>query len=145
MNKKEKKNLIRIIISSVLFILSFIFDIKYVTNIILFISYFVIGYDVLLKAFRNIKRGKVFDENFLMSVATVGALCIGDIREAVAVMLFYQVGELFQSYAVNKSRKSVSELMNIRPDYANVLRDKKEVKVDPSDVNIHELIFVRPG
>lgn len=145
MNRKEKKNLIRIIISSVLFILSFIFDIKYVTTIILFISYFVIGYDVLLKAFRNIKRGKVFDENFLMSVATVGALCIGDIREAVAVMLFYQVGELFQSYAVNKSRKSVSELMNIRPDYANVLRDNKEVKVDPSDVNIHEIIFVRPG
>ena len=145
MNRKEKKNLIRIIISSVLFILSFIFDIKYVTNIILFISYFVIGYDVLLKAFRNIKRGKVFDENFLMSVATVGALCIGDIREAVAVMLFYQVGELFQSYAVNKSRKSVSELMNIRPDYANVLRDNKEVRVDPSDVNIHEIIFVRPG
>ena len=145
MNKKEKKNLIRIIISSVLFILSFIFDIKYVTTIILFISYFVIGYDVLLKAFRNIKRGKVFDENFLMSVATVGALCIGDIREAVAVMLFYQVGELFQSYAVNKSRKSVSELMNIRPDYANVLRDNKEVRVDPSDVNIHEIIFVRPG
>lgn len=145
MNKKEKKNLIRIIISSALFIFSFIFDIKYVTTIILFISYFVIGYDVLLKAFRNIKRGKVFDENFLMSVATVGALCIGDIREAVAVMLFYQVGELFQSYAVNKSRKSVSELMNIRPDYANVLRDNKEVKVDPSDVNIHEIIFVRPG
>ena len=145
MNKKEKKNLIRIIISSILFILSFIFDIKYVMTIILFISYFVIGYDVLLKAFRNIKRGKVFDENFLMSVATVGALCIGDIREAVAVMLFYQVGELFQSYAVNKSRKSVTELMNIRPDYANVLRDNKEVKVDPSDVNIHEIIFVRPG
>lgn len=145
MNKKEKKNLIRIIISSVLFILSFIFNIKYVTTIILFISYFVIGYDVLLKAFRNIKKGKVFDENFLMGVATIGALCIGDIREAVAVMLFYQVGELFQSYAVNKSRKSVSELMNIRPDYANVLRDNKEIKVDPSDVNIHEIIFVRPG
>ena len=145
MTKKEKKQLIRIIISGILFILGFIFDIKYLTVIILLVSYIIIGYDILLKAFRNIKRGKVFDENFLMTVATVGALCIGDIKEAVAVMLFYQVGELFQSYAVNKSRKSVSELMNIRPDYANVIRDGKEVKVDPNEVNIEEIIFVKPG
>lgn len=145
MTKKEKKQLIRIIISGILFILGFIFDIKYLTVIILLVSYIIIGFDILLKAFRNIKRGKVFDENFLMTVATVGALCIGDIKEAVAVMLFYQVGELFQSYAVNKSRKSVSELMNIRPDYANVIRDGKEVKVDPNEVNIEEIIFVKPG
>lgn len=145
MTKKEKKQLIRIIISGILFILGFIFDIKYLTVIILLVSYIIIGFDILLKAFRNIKRGKVFDENFLMTVATVGALCIGDVKEAVAVMLFYQVGELFQSYAVNKSRKSVSELMNIRPDYANVIRDGKEVKVDPNEVNIEEIIFVKPG
>lgn len=145
MTKKEKKQLIRIIISSILFIFGFVFDIKYLTIIILLVSYIIIGYDILLKAFRNIKKGKVFDENFLMTVATVGALCIGDIKEAVAVMLFYQVGELFQSYAVNKSRKSVSELMNIRPDYANVIREGKELKVDPSEVNIEEIIFVKPG
>ena len=145
MTKKEKKNLIRIIISGLLFVLSFIFKIKYVVFGILLISYIIIGYDVLLKAFRNIKRGKVFDENFLMGVATIGALCIGDVREAVAVMLFYQLGELFQSYAVNKSRKSVAELMDIRPDYANVIRNGKYEKVDPNEVNIEEIILVKPG
>ena len=145
MTKKEKKNLIRIIISGLLFALSFIFKIKYVVFGILLTSYIIIGYDVLLKAFRNIKRGKVFDENFLMGVATIGAFCIGDVREAVAVMLFYQLGELFQSYAVNKSRKSVAELMDIRPDYANVIRNGKYEKVDPNEVNIEEIILVKPG
>lgn len=145
MTKKEKKNLIRIIISGLLFALSFIFKIKYVVFGILLISYIIIGYDVLLKAFRNIKRGKVFDENFLMGVATIGALCIGDVREAVAVMLFYQLGELFQSYAVNKSRKSVAKLMDIRPDYANVIRNNKHEKVDPNEVNVEEIILVKPG
>ena len=145
MTKKEKKNLTRIIISGLLFALSFIFKIKYVVFGILLISYIIIGYDVLLKAFRNIKRGKVFDENFLMGVATIGALCIGDVREAVAIMLFYQLGELFQSYAVNKSRKSVAELMDIRPDYANVIRNGKYEKVDPNEVNIEEIILVKPG
>ena len=145
MTKKEKKNLTRIIISGLLFALSFIFKIKYIVFGILLISYIIIGYDVLLKAFRNIKRGKVFDENFLMGVATIGALCIGDVREAVAVMLFYQLGELFQSYAVNKSRKSVAELMDIRPDYANVIRNEKYEKVDPNEVNIEEIILVKPG
>ena len=145
MTKKEKKNLIRIIISGLLFALSFIFKIKHVVFGILLISYIIIGYDVLLKAFRNIKRGKVFDENFLMGVATIGAFCIGDVREAVAVMLFYQLGELFQSYAVNKSRKSVAELMDIRPDYANVIRNGKYEKVDPNEVNIEEIILVKPG
>ena len=145
MTKEEKKQLIRIIVSGILLILGFIFDIKYLTIVILLVSYIIIGYDILLKAFKNIKRGKIFDENFLMTVATVGALCIGDVKEAVAVMLFYQVGELFQSYAVNKSRKYVSELMNIRPDYANVIREGKEIKVDPNEVNIEEIIFVKPG
>ncbi len=145
MNKKEKKNLIRIIISGLLFALSFIFKTKYVVFGILLVSYIIIGYDVLLKAFRNIKRGKIFDENFLMSVATIGAICISDMREAVAVMLFYQIGELFQSYAVNKSRKSIIELMDIRPDYANVIRNGKHEKVDPNEVNIEEIILVKPG
>lgn len=145
MTKKEKKNLIRIIISGLLFALSFIFKTKYVVFGILLVSYIIIGYDVLLKAFRNIKRGKIFDENFLMSVATIGAICISDMREAVAVMLFYQIGELFQSYAVNKSRKSIIELMDIRPDYANVIRNGKHEKVDPKEVNIEEIILVKPG
>ena len=145
MTKKEKKNLIRIIVSGLLFALSFIFKTKYVMFGILLVSYIIIGYDVLLKAFRNIKRGKIFDENFLMSVATIGAICISDMREAVAVMLFYQVGELFQSYAVNKSRKSIIELMDIRPDYANVIRNGKHEKVDPNEVNIEEIILVKPG
>lgn len=120
-------------------------NVKYINNIIFIIAYFIIGYDILLKAFRNIKRGKVFDENFLMAVATIGALCIGNIPEAVSVMLFYQVGELFQSYAVNKSRKSVAALMDIRPDYANVIRNDKHIKVDPNEVNIEEIILVKPG
>lgn len=145
MTKKGKKNLIRIIISGLLFALSFIFKTKYVVFGILLVSYIIIGYDVLLKAFRNIKRGKIFDENFLMSVATIGAICISDMREAVAVMLFYQIGELFQSYAVNKSRKSIIELMDIRPDYANVIRNGKHEKVDPNEVNIEEIILVKPG
>lgn len=145
MTKKEKRNLIRIIISGVLFALSFIFKTKYVVFGILLVSYIIIGYDVLLKAFRNIKRGKIFDENFLMSVATIGAICISDMREAVAVMLFYQIGELFQSYAVNKSRKSIIELMDIRPDYANVIRNGKNEKVDPNEVDIEEIILVKPG
>lgn len=145
MTKKEKKNLIRIIISGLLFALSFIFKNKYVVFGILLVSYIIIGYDVLLKAFRNIKRGKIFDENFLMSIATIGAICISDMREAVAVMLFYQIGELFQSYAVNKSRKSIIELMDIRPDYANVIRNGKHEKVDPNEVNIEEIILVKPG
>ena len=145
MTKKEKRNLIRIIISGLLFALSFIFKTKYVVFGILLVSYIIIGYDVLLKTFRNIKRGKIFDENFLMSVATIGAICISDMREAVAVMLFYQIGELFQSYAVNKSRKSIIELMDIRPDYANVIRNGKNEKVDPNEVDIEEIILVKPG
>ena len=147
MNKKMKKQLHRIIISGIMLLFSMLvsINVKYINNIIFIIAYFIIGYDILLKAFRNIKRGKVFDENFLMAVATIGALCIGNIPEAVSVMLFYQVGELFQNYAVNKSRKSVAALMDIRPDYANVIRNDKHIKVDPNDVNIEEIILVKPG
>lgn len=147
MNKKMKKQLYRIIISGILLLFSILVDInvKYINSIIFIIAYLIIGYDILLKAFKNIKRGKVFDENFLMSVATIGALCIGNIPEAVSVMLFYQVGELFQSYAVNKSRKSVASLMDIRPDYANVIRNDKHIKVDPNEVNIEEIILIKPG
>ena len=147
MNKRMYKKLIRIIISASMLLFSMLVSIsvKYINNIIFIIAYFIIGYDILLKAFKNIKRGKVFDENFLMSVATIGALCIGNIPEAVSVMLFYQVGELFQSYAVDKSRKSVADLMDIRPDYANVIRNDKNIKVDPNEVNIEETILVKPG
>lgn len=147
MTKKMKKNLTKIIISSVLLFTTLLFkiDIKYFNEALFVISYIVIGYDIVLKAIRNISRGKVFDENFLMTVATIGAICIGNLAEAVSVMLFYQVGELFQSYAVDKSRKSISDLMDIRPDYANVIRNDKHEKVDPSDVNIEEIILIKPG
>lgn len=147
MNKRMYKKLIRIIISASMLLFSMLVSIsvKYINNIIFIIAYFIIGYDILLKAFKNINRGKVFDENFLMSVATIGALCIGNVPEAVSVMLFYQVGELFQSYAVDKSRKSVADLMDIRPDYANVIRNDKNIKVDPNEVNIEETILVKPG
>ena len=147
MTKKMKKNLTKIIISSVLLFTALLLkiDVKYFTELLFVISYIVIGYDIVLKAIRNISRGKVFDENFLMTVATIGAICIGNLAEAVSVMLFYQVGELFQSYAVDKSRKSISDLMDIRPDYANVIRNDKHEKVDPSDVNIEEIILIKPG
>ena len=147
MTKKMKKNLIKIIISSVLLFTALLLkiDVKYFNESLFVISYIVIGYDIVLKAIRNISRGKVFDENFLMTVATIGAICIGNLAEAVSVMLFYQVGELFQSYAVDKSRKSISDLMDIRPDYANVIRNDKHEKVDPSDVNIEEIILIKPG
>jgi len=109
------------------------------------ISYIIVGLEIVKKAIRNIRRGKVFDENFLMTVATIGAFGVGEFPEAVAVMLFYQVGELFQKYAVDKSRKSISNLMDIRPDFANVERDGKIQKVDPDDVKIKEIIIVKPG
>ena len=147
MTKKMKKHLIKIIISSVLLVTALLLkiDVKYFNESLFVISYIVIGYDIVLKAIRNISRGKVFDENFLMTVATIGAISIGNLAEAVSVMLFYQVGELFQSYAVDKSRKSISDLMDIRPDYANVIRNDKHEKVDPSDVNIEEIILIKPG
>ncbi len=142
-----KKRGTKIIISLILFLISMIikFQNAWINNIIYIIAYAIVGFDIVKKAFRNILRGKVFDENFLMTVATIGAFGIGEFPEAVAVMLFYQVGELFQSYAVDKSRKSISNLMNIRPDFANVERDGKTEKIDPDEVKIGEIIIVKPG
>lgn len=141
-----KKRAIKILVSLLLFIVAMCVKFESnITNCIFILSYIIVGYEILRKAVRNIVRGKVFDENFLMSVATLGAFGIGEFPEAVAVMLFYQIGELFQSYAVDKSRKSIANLMDIRPDYANVYRDGKEEKVDPDDVKIGEIIIVKPG
>ena len=142
-----KKRLYKIIISAILFIIAIIISLKseWISRSIFIVSYIIVSYEILKKAFRNITRGKVFDENFLMSVATIGAFAIGEFPEAVAVMLFYQVGELFQSYAVDKSRKSISNLMDIRPDYANLLKDEKEEKVDPDEIKIGDIIIVKPG
>ena len=147
MNKKMKKKLYKIIISGILFLIAFLLKIdnKVVNNILFIISYIIVGKEILEKAFKNITRGKVFDENFLMTVATLGAFLIGEYPEAVAVMLFYQIGELFQIYAVDKSRKSVAALMDIRPDYANFLEDGKEIKVNPEKVNIGDVIIIKPG
>ena len=150
MTKKLKKRLKRILLGAVLFLLAVSIE-KLVPVIgswilVFFLSaYAVVGGDVVKKAISNITRGQIFDENFLMLIATVGAFFIGEYPEAVAVMLFYQVGEWFQSYAVNNSRKSIKELMNIRPDYANVLRDGEEKEVDPEEVVIGETIVVKPG
>ena len=147
MNKKMKEKLYRIICSSILLIIAVILkNINNIVSIILFgVSYLVIGYDILLKAIKNIKRGRIFDENFLMAFATIGAICINELAEAVTVMLFYQIGELFQDYAVNKSRKSIIELMDIRPDYANVIREDKHIKINPTLVKVGEIILVKPG
>lgn len=147
MNKKMKEKLYRIICSSILLIIAVILkNVNNIVSIILFgVSYLVIGYDILLKAIKNIKRGRIFDENFLMAFATIGAICINELAEAVTVMLFYQIGELFQDYAVNKSRKSIIELMDIRPDYANVIREDKHIKINPTLVKIGEIILVKPG
>ena len=142
-----KKKLIKIIISLILFVFSMVikFENVWINNTLFAISYIIVGFEILRKAIRNIFRGKVFDENFLMSIATIGAFAIGEFPEAVAVMLFYQVGELFQSYAVDKSRKSIANLMDIRPDYANVYRDGKLEKVNPDEVKIGETIVIKPG
>ena len=142
---KEKK--IKIIIALVLFFIALIlnFSNELINNAIYIISYIIVGLEIVKKAIRNIIRGKVFDENFLMTVATIGAFFIGEFPEAVAVMLFYQIGELFQSYAVDKSRKSIASLMDIRPDFANVERDGKIVKINPEEVKIGETIIIKPG
>lgn len=142
-----KKKLYKIIISAILFIIALVIPFQniWINRVIYLISYIIVGFEILKKALRNIKRGKVFDENFLMSVATIGAFAIQEFPEAVAVMLFYQIGELFQDYAVDKSRKSISSLMDLRPDYANVLRNEKEEKIDPDEVKINEIIIVKPG
>ena len=146
MNKKQKKMLIRIIVAAVLIVLFSKLPIDgYVRFGLFMIPYLVIGYDILQKAFKGIRNKQVFDENFLMAVATVGAILLGDYSEGVAVMLFYQIGELFQSYAVGKSRRNISELMDIRPDYANIEKDGTLEQVDPDEVEIGTIIVVQPG
>ena len=148
MTRKQKKSLRRIILSAALYVLLLIIGAKdrgWLGLALFLIPYAVIGWDVLWRAVRNIRNGQVFDENFLMAVATVGAFGCGEYSEAVAVMLFYQVGELFQSVAVSRSRKSISDLMDIRPDYANVEREGALVQVDPEEVAVGDTIVIKPG
>ena len=152
MTKKQKKMLYRILIAAVLFLAAkFIPMPMLVSTVLYFAAYVTIGYDILRKAWKGICNHQVFDENFLMAVATIGAIALaiyeksGDYAEAVAVMLFYQIGELFQSYAVGKSRRNITALMDIRPDYANIERDGKLEQVDPDDVAVGTVITVQPG
>ena len=146
MTKKQKTNFIRILVSAVLVAAIWLSPLTgWLEGVLYLIPYFIIGYDILLKAVKGIFCGQVFDENFLMAVATVGAMALGDWREGCAVMVFYQVGELFQSYAVGKSRRSISDLMDIRPDYANIEQDGALEKVDPDDVEVGTVIVVQPG
>ncbi len=152
MTKKQKIMLVRILIAALLLVgLNFVPAEGWLRFVLYLIPYLVIGYDILLKAFKGIRNGQVFDECFLMAVATIGAIALalyersGDYTEAIAVMLFYQIGEWFQSYAVGKSRRNISELMDIRPDYANIEKDGKLEKVDPYDVEIGSTIVVQPG
>ena len=146
MTKKQKKTLLRILAAAVLLIAAVLLPVEGWAKLLVFlIPYFTIGWDVLWKAVRNIAHGQVFDENFLMSIATVGAFATGEYPEAVFVMLFYQVGELFQSYAVGKSRQSISELMDIRPDYANIEVNGELEQVDPEDVNVGDTIVIKAG
>ena len=152
MNKKQKKMLTRIIIAAVLLIALHFIPVTGIPRFICYLAvYLVIGYDIVKKAFKGIKNGQVFDENFLMAIATIGAFTLavyeksGDYNESIAVMLFYQIGELFQSYAVGKSRRNISELMDIRPDYANIENNGKLEKVDPDEVEIGSIIIVQPG
>ena len=152
MTKKQKKMLYRILIAAALFLAAkFIPMPMLVSTVLYFAAYVTIGYDILRKAWKGICNHQVFDENFLMAVATVGAIALavyeksGDYAEAVAVMLFYQIGELFQSYAVGKSRRSITALMDIRPDYANIERDGKLEQVDPDEVEVGTVITVQPG
>ena len=153
MNKKQKNLLLRIIIAAIFFVPLYLIseDIvhvsvpKWVVLILFLIPYLLVGYDILRKAFLGIKNGQVFDENFLMTVATVGAIALGEYGEGVAVMLLYQVGELFQSYAVGKSRRNISDLMDIRPDYANLETEDGTERVDPDEVEIGSVIVVKPG
>ena len=142
---KKKKEVI-IIISAVLFAIAlFVRMTQNLQLILMLVAYILLGKDTVLKAVKNVEKGDFFDENFLMTVATLGAIMIGEYPEAVAVMLFYEVGELFQGYAINKSRKSIADMMDIKPEYANVIRDNKSIKVDPDEVQIDETIEIKPG
>lgn len=143
---KYRSDIIRIAVSAVLLILGLILPVSQTMHfVILFLAYVIVGGDVLLGAFRNILKGHLFDENFLMAIATVGAFLIGEYPEGVEVMLFFQIGELFQSYAVNKSRRSIAQLMNIRPDYANLQTENGLVKVSPEEVSVGDIVVVKPG
>ena len=148
LNKKQKNLLLRIIAAAVMLVILFILpldDYPIVRFLLFLIPYFTVGYDILRKAFKGILNHQVFDECFLMAVATIGAMILGEYTEGVAVMLFYQVGELFQSIAVGKSRRSISDLMDIRPDYANLEQDGEVEKVDPDEVEVSSIIVIRPG
>ncbi|MBE5914478.1 MAG: cadmium-translocating P-type ATPase [Pseudobutyrivibrio ruminis] len=148
MNKKQKKVLIRIIAAALMMAILLLLPLEegsWIRFVLFLIPYFTIGYDILKKAFKGIKNKQVFDENFLMAVATIGAMALGEYTEGVAVMLFYQVGELFQSYAVGKSRRNISQLMDIRPDFANIMVDGQLTQVDPDEVEIGSEIIVQPG
>ncbi len=146
MSKKQKRELVRILIAAVGLVGVSLLPLFPLAKTILFLAvYLFIGWDVLWKAIRNILNGQIFDENFLMAIATIGAIVLGDFTEACGVMLFYQVGELFQSYAVGRSRKSIAALMDIRPDYANILQDGKLVQVDPEEIEVGQTIVVQPG
>ena len=142
-----KKDLIKILIAFILFIVSLCipFEMPWINPVLYLISYIIVGAEIIFKAIKNIFKGEVFDECFLMTIATIGAICIGELPEAVAVMLFYQVGEMFQDYAVDKSKKSITNLMNIRPDFANIEKNGKQVKVNPEEVKMEDIIIVKPG
>ncbi len=147
MNSKQQRMILKITLSGIIMLLGMTLSFQdfFYNQILFIIAYMIIGYDIIIKSCKNILGGKVFDENFLMTIATIGAMLIKEYNEAVAVMLFYQIGELFQSYAVRESRKSITNLMNIRPDYANVYRKNKWLKVNPNEVDINETILVKPG
>lgn len=146
MTRKQKKTLYRILLAFVLFVVSLLLPVEGPLRLAVFlVPYAAAGWDVLWKAVRNILNGQVFDENFLMCTATVGALIIGEYPEAVAVMLFYQVGELFQNVAVSRSRQSISALMDIRPDYANIEKDGQLLRVDPEEVAVGDVIVIKAG
>lgn len=142
---EENEDSYKVIISTLIFFIALLIDNVTLKIILYFIAYIVVSYEVIINAVKNILKGKIFDENFLMALATIGAICIKEYPEAVTVMLLYKIGELFQDYAVNKSRKSISELMDIKPDYAWLLKNKKTIKVDPGDVNISDIIVVKAG
>ncbi len=146
MTKKQKKQLYKILAAAALYVLGILLPADEMILIAVYlVSYLIAGGDVLLRAAGNIRRGQVFDENFLMTIATIGALALGEYREGIAVMLFYQVGELFQSVAVSKSRKSIADLMDIRPDHANIMREEQWIEVDPEEVQVGEIILIKPG
>ena len=142
---EENEDSYKVIISTLIFFIALLIDNVTLKIILYFIAYIVVSYEVIINAVKNILKGEIFDENFLMALATIGAICIKEYPEAVTVMLLYKIGELFQDYAVNKSRKSISELMDIKPDYAWLLKNKKTSKVDPGDVNIGDIIVVKAG